>query len=443
MRLRDYLATAGKNIRRQAVRSALTIIAIGISATILVTLVALSFGAKKALVSQLSPDGSLTDIIVTPNRQAGSTIFGSAEEVGQNTHVLNDDDVKRLGNIPHIQFASPTANIWEFKSFRVDGTSKDFVAQAQGTTNNPAIDKPLAAGEHFAPDDKRHVVIIGHTYAKELGFAGNPQALVGKTIVITTQDGYSGDGADIPGPNASKQQMESFTHAPTKVSARIIGVTAEGNTENALMIPMSWARQVRTQNIGPKPTDQIATQGYSTILVKTDSVAAVRPVSEAINNLGFGEISTLEQLDRLMQFSTIMWVILGSITLVALIAASLGVVNTMMMSVAEQRYIIGVLRACGARRAVIAKLFLVEAALLGFLGGIVGVGLGLAAIYAIDQKIALLLKAQNLPVAHVATMPWWLLAGGIVLPMLFGVLSGLYPAYKAAREDPARILAGV
>lgn len=441
MRWRDYLAMAGKNIRRQAVRSGLTIIALGISATILVTLVALSFGAKKALVSQLSPDGSLTNIIVTPNRQASSTLFGSAEEVGQNTHVLNDDDVQRLGSLPHVQSASPAANIWEFKNFRVDGTDKDFVAQAQGISS--AVDRPLSAGENFMPNDNRQAVIIGRTYAKELGFANNPQALIGRTIIITTQDGYRGDGADLPNPNASRRQLEDFAHAPTKLSAQIIGVTAEGNTENALLIPMAWARRVRTQNVDPKPIDQIATQGYSTVLIKTDGVAAVRPVAESINRLGFGQISTLDQLDRLMQFSTIMWVILGSISVVALIAASLGVVNTMMMSVAEQRYIIGVLRACGARRSVIAKLFLVEAALLGFIGGVIGVSLGLAAIFTIDQKIALLLKTQNLPVAHVATAPWWLLAGGIILPIIFGVLSGLYPAYKAAREDPARILAGV
>lgn len=442
MRWRDYLATASKNIRRQAVRSGLTIVAIGISSTILITLVALSLGAKKALVNQLSPDGSLTNIIVTPNRQTGATLFGSAEEVSQNTHVLNDDDVKRLSNLPHVQSASPTANVWELKNFRVDGTDKNFLAQTQGIAYSP-LANTLTAGEYFMPDSNRHEAIIGYTYAKELGLVGDPQALIGKSIVFTTQDGYRGDGANLPDLRASRQQWEEFAHTPTKLSAKIIGVTGEGSTENSLLIPMAWARQIRTQSADPKPIDQIATQGYSTILIKTDNVASVRPVAEAINHLGFGEISTLDQLDRLMQFSVIMWVILGSIALIALIAASLGVVNTMMMSVAEQRYIIGVLRACGARRAVIAKLFLVEAALLGFIGGIVGVGLGLAAIFTIDQKIALLLKAQNLPVAHIAYIPWWVIAGGVVVPVIFGVIAGLYPAYKAAREDPARILAGV
>ena len=442
MRWRDYLATASKNIRRQTVRSSLTIIAISISATILVTLLAISLGAKKALVNQLSPDGGLTDILVTPNHPTSPGMFGSAQEVGQNQHVLNDEDVKNLAALSHVQAASPVANIWEFKSFRVDGTDKDFVAQAEGVTPSPTTDKPLSAGQHFSVDGKSKEIILGYTYAKGLGLADNPQALIGKTVTITTQDGYLGDGANPPGPGATKDQWETFAHTPSKLTAKIAGITSTGSDENALLVPMSWARQIRTQNISPGPVDQIAVQGYSSIIIKIDNVAYVRPVSQVINQMGFGQIVTLDQLDRLMQFSTIMWTILGSIALVALIAASLGVVNTMMMSVSEQRYMIGVMRACGARRSVVAKLFLVESGLLGLIGGLIGVGLGTVATTVIDQKIGLMLKAQNLSVVHVAITPWWLLVLGVIMPIIFGIISGLYPAYKASREDPARVLAG-
>lgn len=464
MRLLDYLSTAGKNIRRQKVRSALTIIALAMSTTILVTLVAISSGARQAVVSELSPDGGLNDIIVTANRASAASLFGAAQETSASTHVLNDEDVGHLSVISHVQAASAVTSIWEFHHFRIEGSDKEFVAQAQGVTPSTAVNKPLAAGTHFTANDTRHVAIVGYSYAKALGHANDPQSLIGKKVIITTQKGYRGDGATIPGPSADKQELEQFAATSAELTADIVGVSSEGTTENALLIPMGWARAVRTlhsweanpakmaaaqflahpapdQLADLKSVDQIAAQGYSTILVRVDASAAMREVSAAIDRLGFGQLSTLDQINRLMQFSVIMWVVLGSISAIALIAASLGVVNTMLMAVTEQRYMIGVLRTCGARKAVIAKLFLVEAGLLGFIGGIIGLALGVGATSLVDQHIVALLKTQSLTVVHVAVMPWWLLAAGITTPILFGVISGLYPAYRAAREDPARILA--
>lgn len=466
MRLSDYLSTASKNIRRQKLRSALTITALAISTTILVTLVAMSIGARQAVMREFSPDGGLNDIIVTANRASASSLFGSAQEAAPSMHMLNDSDSDQLKAIPHVQAVSAVANIWEFNQFRIEGSDKAFVAQAQGVTPNAAIEKPLAAGTHFTADDTRKVAIIGYNYAKALGYANDPQRLIGKKVIITTQKGYRGDGAAIPGPTATRQQLEQFAATSTELTAEIIGVSSEGTTENSLLVPMGWARQLRTlrgweanaakaaaaqyiANPAPeqladlKRVDQIATQGYTSLIVRADTTAAVRGISETIDRLGFGQVSTLDQVNRLMQFSIVVWVVLGAVSVIALITASLGVVNTMLMAANEQRYMIGVLRTCGARQSTIARLFLVEAGLLGFIGATIGLALGLVATWFVDQHVVALLKAQNLAVVHVATTPWWLLAGGLVVPILFGVISGLYPAYRAAREDPARILASV
>lgn len=430
MRLNEYFRHAFRGMRRQPVRSVLTIIAMAISATIVVSLTSISFGLQQSARQTLSPGSELTNVIVTSNKTTDSSgLFGAAQEVGKDAKPLTDEVVKQLQGLPGVAAVMPTAGIWEFHSFTVNGTDKTFVAQAAGVAPAPGFTKPVIAGKPIAPNDGGHNVVLGYAYAKELGYADNPAALVGKTVTIKTQKGYIGEGAK---PDAD---------GVTKLEATIAGVTERGSDETRLFVPMQWARQARTQHFAKGRTeDQIAKTGYSSIIVKAASGGQVQPLVAAINELGFGATSTQELLDKLLQFSTVVWVGLSAIALVALIAASLGVVNTMLMAVTEQRYIIGVWRACGATKGVIARMFLYEAALLGLLGGLIGACLSLGITSLANQQVALLLKAQNLDVVSITFMPWWLLAGGVVLTVIFGVLAGSYPAYRAAKQDPARAL---
>ena len=187
-------------------------------------------------------------------------------------------------------------------------------------------------------------------------------------------------------------------------------------------------------------TDQIANGGYTTANVTADTTANVESVSKAIETLGYGQISTLSQVERLQQLSTTMWTILGAVAAIAVVAAALGGVNTMLMAVSEQRYMSGVWRACGARKKSIVNLFLAESGLLGFIGGVLGVAIGVFAGKFVNEYVGMLLKDQGLTIANIAIVPPWLMGGTIILTTLFGIFAGIYPAYRAARQDPARAL---
>lgn len=442
MRVVDYFAVAGKELGRQRVRSGLTVVALAISTAILVAMAALSLGGRRAIVQQLSPDDSLTSIVVTPNQSTGTlSPFGSVQQVNNSAAKLDDNTVATLVKLSHVSQALPEAHVWEFKSFTVAG-SKPLVAQGNGISDVAAI--PLAAGTGFTPDSTSSVAIVGHAYAEALGYGKHPADLVGKTMQITTVDGYRGAGADIPGPSASAATNDAFNRAPTTLPVTIVGVGKQGSSQNSFFVPLNWARDVRTVHFyagsALKTTDQVTNDGYTTVLVKVDSANNVKSVASVIDGLGYGEVSTAAEVDRLQQVSTVMWVILGSVAAIAVVAAALGVVNTMLMAVSEQRYTIGVWRAFGARRAQIARQFLLEAALLGLAGGAVGAGLGILIGHFVNQRVSSLLQTQGLSVTSVAEIPPWLLAGAIALTTLFGVIAGLYPAWRAARQDPAEAL---
>lgn len=446
MRALDYLRISGRDLRRQPVRAFLTVTALAISTAILVTLGSLSLGARDAIITSLSPDSSLTTIMVTSNKTGASGLFGNVQEAGANNAKLTDDSVKQLSNIPGVEFASPRAHVWEFDTFKVDGGSKQFVAQTEAIGHETDRTMPLIAGRSFEPLSTAHEVVLGAAYARELGYEQNPGALVGKTITITTHKSYRGDGAQIPGPMATQAQNDAFNDGTTTIAATIVGVTATGSNQSNVFIPLEWGRQVRTAQYWEglnklKKVDQFAETGYTSVIVRAANTEAVGAITKAVDALGFGQVSTLAMVERLMTVSTVMWVILGSVALVALIAASLGIVNTMLMMVSEQRYVIGVWRAVGARRGQIAMQFLLQAITLGLWGGVVGAAIGYGISVFVGRLVAELLQAQNLGVVTIPAAPWWLLAGSIILTILFAVLAGLYPAFRAGRQDPAKALA--
>jgi len=128
---------------------------------------------------------------------------------------------------------------------------------------------------------------------------------------------------------------------------------------------------------------------------------------------------------------------LGGLGLIALAIAALGVMNTMIMSVLERTREIGVMRALGARRSTIRRLFTFEASTLGFFGGLFGVLLGFVLLAFAKPIIAnQFAKGTVLNLS----VPIWLVFFVVGLTTLIGFFSGLVPSRRAARLDPIEAL---
>lgn len=443
MRTTDYMRVAVRDLGRQKARSSLTLLALAISAVILVTLTAISIGTRNAINTQLSPDESLQNLIVTASKSSGGGLLGGNVQVAnEDSSTLNNDTLDALRKIPHIDAVSARSYVWEFKEFSVEGIKKRLVAQANAIDASQAH-IPLVAGKQFG-GNASHSVILGYAYAKELGFGKDPNNLVGKKITFTTQNGYRGGGAEIPGRFATKQQLENFANNPTTIEAEVIGITTAGMVENQVLLPMGWAHEIQTPVYwtasGLEGEDQINKNGYSSVLVHVDSTKNVSAATKAIETKNYGVVSTQKQIDKLNQFTLIMWVVLGAVSLVSLITACLGIANTMLMNISEQKYSIGVWRAAGARKRVIALQYTLQAAILGALGGIIGAVAGYFISGLVNGRIEKLLQAQGLPAVTIANASKELLAATVLITIALAIVSGLYPALKAARQDPSRAL---
>lgn len=438
MRLRDYSGTALRDIVRQPVRSLLTVSALILSSFLFVALVSLGLGTRSAITEQLGRDVTANTVIVTSDQPTSGSRFGNNVQLAtEGSLKLDGDTVKTLEGLPGVSSVNPRVSVYQFKQFSVAGHRQTYVAKASAVEGSSLQTLGLSTGQPFATGSSSPQVVLGGGYVQALGSGTEAGSLVGKTITIQTVNNYRGLGAELPGADATRAELIDFAKRGTTLQATIVGVTATAN-DSQMYIPMGWAHgvfssQVRTAT-GISSTDVIDRDGYSNIVVQVDSRTAVRSVSAAIAGMGFGVSSSQQLIDQINQLSIVMWIVLGSIAAISMASAALGIVNTMLMTVSEQRYAIGVWRACGATKSLIAGLFLVQATLLGLVGGVLGSGAGRLVSSQVNAKIASLLQSQGLGAMTIQPASTPVLMAAVTLTTLLAVLAALYPASRAARN---------
>jgi ABC-type antimicrobial peptide transport system permease subunit len=183
------------------------------------------------------------------------------------------------------------------------------------------------------------------------------------------------------------------------------------------------------------------TEGYDSAIVRVDNPVALTAVRNRLKELGFASFSIVDQLEQFRTVFLIIDSVLGLLGGISLLVASFGIANTMIMSILERTREIGIMKAIGAEDREIKLIFFVEAAVLGLVGGVIGV-FAAWGIDAIANRLAyrFVLKPQGASFVDFFSLPPWLTAGAILFALVVSILAALYPAARAARIDPVRAL---
>ncbi len=144
----------------------------------------------------------------------------------------------------------------------------------------------------------------------------------------------------------------------------------------------------------------------------------------------------IDQFEEINRGFLVMDMILAVVGMIAIVVASLGIVNTMVMSILERYCEIGIMKAVGASDKDVKKIFFFESGVIGFLGGIFGLALGWLVSGLINQVVNYFLARQGVPFIQYFSFPWWLCLGAVFFSILVSLLAGIYPAVRAARVDP-------
>jgi putative ABC transport system permease protein len=179
---------------------------------------------------------------------------------------------------------------------------------------------------------------------------------------------------------------------------------------------------------------------YSTLIARVTSASQEEPVEETIKKMGFNTFSILDATKSMRRFFAILDLFLGIFGSLALTVASIGIINTLVMAILERRREIGVMKAIGASDRDVRGLFFAEAGAMGLLGGAFGVVMGWIIGNVINFGTNIYLRRQGFPAEHFWAVPWWLVGFALFFAFVVSMVSGLYPAARAAKLDPVEAL---
>jgi putative ABC transport system permease protein len=451
MILADTGQLALRNLREAVLRTVLTCLGVAIGIASLVGMVSFGVALQDQVVGSLVRSGVFDSITVTSTpratprgRSSGGGLrlqdaLAAARQGGPRT-ALDDDALKKITALTGVKEVYPDvrvpveARLGETAEFAA-ATGVPMSARGQG------VFQRISFGQFF-PNETDDTCLISLEFADRLSDA-DPKDLVGKTLTLAFAAAGTGEPAvvaTLPGLNI--QRVEKPFRV-VGIVERQIGAGVGAGMFAAIMIPLEKAREMNAYDIsGPQALlRQMADRRtYITATVKVNRPQDTEEVEKKIKEMGFSAFSAADLLENQKRAFILLDLLLGLVGSIALTVASLGIVNTMVMSILERTREIGVMKAIGASDQDVGRIFLIEAALIGLIGGVFGVMLGWAVGRMINRGANYYLQSQGAPTANMFLIPWWLVGGAIAFAVIVSLVAGSFPAMRASRLDPIQAL---
>lgn len=399
----NHIENAKQSIRSNRLRSALTMIGITIGVASITTILALSGGATKLVQSQIDSLGGAIAVVKPGAPSPSSTDLSSAITPQQTTaSTLTQADINTISEIKNVSAVAPIMIL----QGSVSGDEKA-PAGTPIVATNPDLEviagMKIRDGQFLDPNLKADTAVIGPQLSIELY---GTEHSIGKTVHL---------------------KGKSFT---------IVGVLARENKpinynsvdfDNSVLINLASGQDL---NQGSTNLQQINIQSESVANLTT----VVTEVNKALlkNHLGEVDFSVLSGAEISQPTSKMFAAIAGAsiaIAAISLIVGGVGIMNIMLVSVAERTREIGIRKALGASNGEIVMQFIIESLFLGLGGGLVGYIAG----YVISFVISTFLPFNPL-------VSWEIASVALFVSLFVGVLFGAYPALKAAKKDPITAL---
>jgi putative ABC transport system permease protein len=229
------------------------------------------------------------------------------------------------------------------------------------------------------------------------------------------------------------------------LSLRVVGMLKEtgGESDYSVYLPLDQVKALNEWVNGTRINYNKT--GYNQVIVKVADPNQALDIADQITALGFQAITPQSFLEGINGTFLVLQIVFGGVGAIALLVAAIGIANTMAMSILERTREIGLMKAVGATNRDVLSLFLGEAAGIGFIGGLGGVVIGWLAGQAINVLAIIYLAGQasqqgGAPPSVAVYTPVWLPIFALVFSTFIGMLSGLYPALRAATMIPVQAL---
>jgi macrolide transport system ATP-binding/permease protein len=433
MSWRDAIGLVRRELRRRAGRSALTVAAVALAATLLTALVTIAGTAQNRVLSEVSTGGPLAGIKVAAAQPDPSQVDQDNARPGP-PKPLDDAALQRIRGLKDVQAVYPIVVVptvvlaperVTLAGVTAEGPSEPYGDSLVGVPLDQSSHLPvtLVAGRLPIPGSLTEIAATPDFLDRLHLSQRQAAAVIGVRVEIGFPRGF--------GRGASRARWFDPT---------VVGVVAQDAGPGQLVgsielasIGRDWILAGGTQSaarFGFQPTT------YTGLFVVADRLDKVTTVRTRITAVGYSTQAPEQLIASVKRYLRVVEIVLTGVGLIALVVAALGIANALLAAVRERRREIGVLKAIGARDRDVLRVFLIEALAVGTLGGLIGAALGTGVAAVVGLTVNQYLASQGVERLRLEVSPV-VLVGAVLGSALLAGVAGLLPARRAARL-PAR-----
>ncbi len=482
MTLRDRLSISLGNLWRMKLRAVLTISGVVIAIAAFVSMLSFGAGNQRLVREQFDKLGLFSTMIVYPQRSEDGEPDSAA--------VLDQQAVEKLAAVPGVNLAYP------MESFSVKVAFGDSLvttkAQALPTAAlQTKLLSQLVAGETFDADSARQA-LVSEEFLEMVGIE-EPDSIIGKSVAVSVSLSSLDSGLAhifydergeirerlrgvrfdslLQRDFAERLARQEFNQAVRRfldgyLNAQMIicdtllvrGVLEERQHGRSrlepIIIPVGTAMRFDAGGLSADPMellsairrgtfladDNASARSYPRVTLDIDPTVPYQPIKDSVEAMGFRTFSYAEEFEEIKRIFLYFNLGLAMIGLIALSTASLGIINTLVMSIIERTREIGVLKSLGADERDIRILFLVESGAIGVIGASFGILLGWIIARLASLVARTIMEREGIDPVELFAMPLWLIGAALSVGLIVSLIAGVYPAARAARVDPVEAL---
>lgn len=431
MSISDMIKMALRNLWKRKLRTFLTILGVVIGTASIVVMVSIGIGMNESFQKQVEQWGSLQviNVYTTGNNDY---YYDDSNSINNNNKKeateITVSTIEEFKKIPHVETATPVIN--EYMYFIAGKYVADASIQGIDPASMEAMGYKAEQGRVLQEGDNKTLVfgndVISNFYNPKLSWrmrynSPAPEVdIFNDKIMVTTDYNYGTKYAD---------------KAIKPIKVEVVGTLSSGGSDGyTVFMPIKELEKIKiaqseyeAKRNGNRNTQKIKKGVYQSAMVKVDNMDNVKEVQESIKNMGFRASSLTDELETMKETTKMLRMMLGAIGAISLIVAAIGITNTMVMAIYERTREIGVMKVIGASLSDIKKLFLTEAAFIGFAGGLAGILLSLGASKIVNV-FALRTNSNML-----SSIPFWLCGASLIFATFIGIAAGYLPAKRAMK----------
>ncbi len=458
MKIYDMLIMCLRNLWRRKGRTLLTVIGVVIGSCAVIVMISLGLGMSQAMDNMMETWGDLTAVTIY-NGGGGGMYYAdggmSTQSSDKDKPKLNDEALAMLSSIDHVSYIIPKMEVpaemvtvvsgkndrYKLTWANIVGVDLLILDKMKYTAEQGEMptaknkDSALVFGSEIAyqfMDTKKHGS-AAFTYKQQL-----PDGSWSKPFIETV-----GGTIKIAINNSKKQNEDgSYQYGGKGYEYKFTGTTVLQQdplweTPNSLLIDIEAAKKIISDYNRLNNVKNAGNPEYSQVKLSVDSINNVEAVHKAVEELGFNAVSMAKERNEMQGQLGVIQMVLGGLAAISLLVAAISITNTMIMSIYERTKEIGIMKVLGCFIGNIRIIFLMEAGLIGLLGGIIGTIISFI-ISAVMNSLGSSGLSDMFGIyteggGQVSIIPVWLVLLALVFSTVIGLISGFYPANRAVR----------